>query len=91
MKRSFNRFLSGCVACLLLSGGITADSIPAQVLDPNLQVTPVLTGLSQPIRYRVSGPQQLLLSRESIRPGQARHQRRRSVATSGRSSREWIL
>jgi glucose/arabinose dehydrogenase len=42
--------LSISAVCLLLEGGIRADSIPVQILDPSLQVTTVLNaGISQPI------------------------------------------
>jgi glucose/arabinose dehydrogenase len=42
--------LSTAAACLLLAGGPSADSIPTEILDPDLQVTPVLTGgIVQPI------------------------------------------
>src|SRR5262245_8451182 len=47
--RCVSRFLSGCLAALLVTGQLAADSIPAQILDPTLQVTTVLTGLAQPI------------------------------------------
>jgi glucose/arabinose dehydrogenase len=49
MRRSASRLLSGFLACLLLTGGLAADSIPVQILDPTLQVTTVLTALQQPI------------------------------------------
>jgi glucose/arabinose dehydrogenase len=40
----------GFAVCALTSGVVRADSIPTEVLDPNLQVTTVLnTGISQPI------------------------------------------
>jgi glucose/arabinose dehydrogenase len=41
--------LSGFLVCLLVTGKLAADSLPAQILDPTLQVTTVLTSLSQPI------------------------------------------
>ena len=42
--------LSTVTACLVLAGGVAADSIPVAILDPNLQVTTVLnTGIAQPI------------------------------------------
>ena len=50
MKLSAKRLLFGLVACVVLTGGLGADSIPVEVLDPNLQVTTVLgTGVTQPI------------------------------------------
>lgn len=50
MKHRVLRLVPTAAACLLLAGGPSADSIPTQILDPNLQVTPVLTGgLVQPI------------------------------------------
>jgi glucose/arabinose dehydrogenase len=49
MRRSAKSLLPGFAACLLLTGSVAADSIPVQILDPNLQVTTVLTGLAQPI------------------------------------------
>jgi glucose/arabinose dehydrogenase len=49
MRRSAKRLLSGSTACLLLTGILAADSIPVQILDPNLQVTTVLANLNEPI------------------------------------------
>ena len=48
------RFPATCLlsvlACLLFAGHPAADSIPVQILDPNLQVTTVLSsGITQPI------------------------------------------
>src|SRR5215204_7453343 len=47
MRCSASRLLAGCFACLLVTGQLGADSFPAQMLDPTLQVTTVLTGLNQ--------------------------------------------
>lgn len=44
MARAF-----GIAIALPLAGAAFADSIPAEMLDANLQVVPVLTGLNQPI------------------------------------------
>jgi glucose/arabinose dehydrogenase len=50
MKYPAKRLLSGIATCLLLTGGLAADSIPVEILDPNLQVTTVLSaGITQPI------------------------------------------
>jgi glucose/arabinose dehydrogenase len=50
MKLFGTCLLSGCAICLLLTGRIDADSIAAEMLDPNLQVTTALdVGTTQPI------------------------------------------
>ena len=50
MRRSAKSSLPGFAACLLLTGTLAADSIPVRILDPDLQVTTVLsTGIAQPI------------------------------------------
>src|SRR5918992_4212856 len=50
MRASAKRLLSLLTAGLLLEGGLAADSIPLQILDPSLQVTTVLNaGIAQPI------------------------------------------
>jgi glucose/arabinose dehydrogenase len=63
MRRSASVLLSGFLACLLVTGRLAADSIPAQVLDPTLQVTTVLTGLlqQQPIGIVFLGQNDFLL------------------------------
>src|SRR6195256_925359 len=44
-------------ACTVFAGSGSADTLPVQVLDPNLQVTTVLnTGLTQPIGIVFLGP-----------------------------------
>ncbi|MBE7498961.1 MAG: PQQ-dependent sugar dehydrogenase [Verrucomicrobiales bacterium] len=55
---------TGCIAlaCGALLGPLArADSIPATVLDPNLQVTTFLSGLSQPIGIVFLAPDDLLV------------------------------
>src|SRR5215204_7183599 len=50
MKCLAKCLLSGVVVCVLSGGGIGADSIPVEVLDPNLKVTTMLSGsVAQPI------------------------------------------
>jgi len=50
MRSRLKCLLSILAACVWLSGGAAADSIPVQILDPNLQVSVALsTGLVQPI------------------------------------------
>ena len=51
MRRIGSRFLAGLLALgtLGIGSAARADTTPVQVLDPNLQVTTVLSGLSQPI------------------------------------------
>jgi glucose/arabinose dehydrogenase len=50
MKLFATCLLSGCAICVFLTGRIGADSIAAEMLDPNLQVTTVLdVGMTQPI------------------------------------------
>src|SRR5262245_54691642 len=58
MRRSASVLWSGFLACLLMTGRPAADSIPIEILDPTLQVTPVLTGLAQqqPIGIVFVGP-----------------------------------
>jgi len=50
MNRLAKCLVSGVAVCALSGGGIVADSIPVEVLDPNLKVTPMLSGsVVQPI------------------------------------------
>src|SRR5215211_7519616 len=50
MKRLSKCLLSGVAVCALSGAGIGADSIPVEVLDPNLKVTTLLSGnVTQPI------------------------------------------
>jgi aldose sugar dehydrogenase len=50
MRTRVKWLLSISAACLLSGRGVGADSIPVQILDPNLQVTTVLNaGIAQPI------------------------------------------
>jgi len=50
MRRPAKASLSLFAACTLFGGGVAADSIPVQILDPNLQVTTVInSGITQPI------------------------------------------
>src|SRR4030095_11564106 len=50
MRHSAKSLLSTVGACLVFASGPAADSIPVQILDPNLQVTTVLNvGITQPI------------------------------------------
>jgi glucose/arabinose dehydrogenase len=50
MRHSAKYLLSTVGACLVFASGPAADSIPVQILDPNLQVTTVLNvGITQPI------------------------------------------
>ena len=50
MRRPAKASLSLFAACTLFGGGVAADSIPVQILDPNLQVTTVInSGIAQPI------------------------------------------
>jgi glucose/arabinose dehydrogenase len=61
-RHSVSRTCGVALACgALLGGPALADSIPATVLDPNLQVTPFLSGLSQPIGLVFLGPDDLLV------------------------------
>jgi aldose sugar dehydrogenase len=47
---SGKRLSAVLVACTLAGGGMRADTTPLRILDPSLQVTPVLTsGITQPI------------------------------------------
>jgi len=59
------RHLFSATALMILAitaGSATADTIPAEVLDPNLQVTTVLdTGISQPIGIVFLGPNDFLV------------------------------
>ena len=48
-SRKATAFAVGLAACLSASPVVHADSIPVQMLDPNLQVTTAVTGLTQPI------------------------------------------
>ena len=49
MRSRAVRLFSIVAACVCLNGAVTADSIPVQILDPNLEVSTVLTGVIQPI------------------------------------------
>jgi glucose/arabinose dehydrogenase len=50
MRHSSKRLLFLFAACSSFAGGAAADSIPVEILDPNLQVTTVLSsGIVQPI------------------------------------------
>ena len=50
MRHPAKCLLSVFAACTLFAGGAAADSIPVEMLDPNLQVTTVLdSGIAQPI------------------------------------------
>src|ERR1700704_2793848 len=49
-------------ACTVFAGSGSADTLPVQVLDPNLQVTTVLNpGLTQPIGIVFLGPSDFLV------------------------------
>jgi glucose/arabinose dehydrogenase len=55
-------FRIALAACLLFAGSASADSIPVQILDPNLQVTTLLnTGIAQPIGIVFLGPSDFLV------------------------------
>src|SRR5262245_51544553 len=50
MRSSAKCLLSGLAVYLSMSSGVVADTTPLVILDPNLQVTTVLSaGISQPI------------------------------------------
>src|SRR5205823_10610619 len=50
-------FIAAVAVCVIFAGSASADTIPLEVLDPNLQVTTVLsTGISQPIGIVFLGP-----------------------------------
>jgi glucose/arabinose dehydrogenase len=50
MSVSRKPFAISCIFTVLMAGALSADSIPVEVLDPNLQVTTLLSsGLEQPI------------------------------------------
>jgi glucose/arabinose dehydrogenase len=50
MKHVAKSLLAGFAASTLLAGTVAGDSIPVQILDPNLEVTTVIgAGLAQPI------------------------------------------
>lgn len=54
--------LTALAACVLIAGSSRADSIPTEVLDPNLQVSVVLNaGITQPIGIVFLGPSDFLV------------------------------
>ena len=62
MRHHASSSLSLFAACALFAGATAADSIPAQVLDPDLQVTTVLnTGIVQPIGIVFLGEKDFLV------------------------------
>lgn len=52
-------------ACVLGTGVSQADSIPATLLDPNLQVTTYVSSLNQPIGIVFLGPQDALIAEKA--------------------------
>ena len=62
MRVPVKYLLSLLTAGLLFGGRLSADSIPVQILDPNLQVTTVLNaGITQPIGIVFLGPNDFLV------------------------------
>ena len=92
MRNSAKYLLATAGIYLLTAGHPAADSIPVQILDPNLQVTTVLnSGITQPIGIVFLGTERLPRAGEGVRTGQARHQRRRSGNAGARSRGELQL
>src|SRR5687768_7217714 len=60
--RKLMAILTALTVCVVFAGNVSADTIPVQVLDPNLQVTTVLnTGIIQPIGIVFLGPSDFLV------------------------------
>jgi glucose/arabinose dehydrogenase len=59
---AIGQHLATAALCLLLASAATADTIPVEILDPNLQVNTVLaSGLTQPIGIVFLGPNDFLV------------------------------